>query len=100
MKRILILWIGFCLLAVSFSQAPEIEWAFVQGGMFMMGCTPEQGSDCRENELPAHHVTVSDFDIGKYEVTQAQWKAVMGSNPSSFKGDNLPVEGWGELLDI
>ena len=55
-----------------------------------MGCTDEQGSDCYDDEKPAHRVTVSDFYIGKYEVTQAQWKAVMGastalSNPSYFK---------------
>ena len=40
----------------------------------------------------AHQVTLSDYYIGQTEVTQALWKAVMGSNPSFFKGDNLPVE--------
>jgi len=65
---------------------------FVKGGTFMMGATSEQGSDVCSNEEPAHQVTLSDFYIGKHEVTQAQWKAVMGSNPSHFKGDNLPVE--------
>ena len=65
---------------------------FVQGGVFAMGCTPEQGKDCANNEKPAHQVTLSDFYIGKYEVTQAQWQNVMGSNPSIFKGDDLPVE--------
>ena len=64
----------------------------VKGGTFTMGCTSEQGSDCFNGEKPAHQVTVSDFCIGETEVTQALWKAVMGSNPSSFKGDNLPVE--------
>jgi formylglycine-generating enzyme required for sulfatase activity len=72
-----------------------------------MGCTPEQGDDChiptinflietmgRYPEKPAHRVTVGDFYIGKYEVTQRQWKQVMGveNNPSHFKGDELPVE--------
>ena len=69
-----------------------IDMVFVQGGTFTMGCTPEQGSDCYSDEKPAHQVTVSSFYIGKYEVTQEQWKMIMGSNPSNFKGDNLPVE--------
>jgi formylglycine-generating enzyme required for sulfatase activity len=70
----------------------EPEMVYIEGGTFTMGCTAEQGSDCYDNEKPAHSVTLSSFYIGKYEVTQAQWKAVMGNNPSYFKGDNLPVE--------
>jgi formylglycine-generating enzyme required for sulfatase activity len=69
-----------------------IEMVAVKGRTFMMGCTSEQGNDCFDNEKPAHRVTVGDFHIGRYEVTQAQWKMVMGSNPSYFKGDDLPVE--------
>jgi formylglycine-generating enzyme required for sulfatase activity len=69
----------------------NIDMVAVRGGTFTMGCTAEQGSDCNDDEKPAHTVTVSDFYIGKYEVTQAQWVAVMGSNPSYHKGDNLPV---------
>ena len=65
---------------------------FVEGGTFTMGVTPEQKKDAYNDEKPAHKVTLSDFYIGKHEVTQAQWRAVMGSNPSHFKGDNLPVE--------
>ena len=46
-----------------------------------------------DNEKPAHQVTLTnDYYIGKYEVTQALWEAVMGYNHSNFKGDNLPVE--------
>jgi formylglycine-generating enzyme required for sulfatase activity len=70
----------------------DIQMVFVQGGTFTMGCTSEQGRDCNSNEKPAHQVTVSSFSIGKYEVTQAQWEAVMGSNPSNFKGSSLPIE--------
>ncbi len=55
------------------------EMVFVKGGRFKMGATAEQGSDAEDNEKPAHSVTVSDFYIGKYEVTQAQWEAVMGT---------------------
>ncbi|MDR1601898.1 MAG: formylglycine-generating enzyme family protein [Tannerella sp.] len=58
---------------------------FVKGGSFVMGCTPEQGSYCNSDEQPVHQVTVSDFYIGKYEVTQVEWEAVMGRNPSYFR---------------
>lgn len=65
----------------------------VEGGTFQMGATSEQGSNAEANEKPVHSVTLSDFYIGKYEVTQGLWKAVMGSNPSYCAGDdNLPVE--------
>ena len=65
---------------------------YVEGGTFTMGATSEQGSDAESQEKPAHQVTLSSFYIGKYEVTQAEWEAVMGANPSSSKGDNFPVE--------
>jgi formylglycine-generating enzyme required for sulfatase activity/tRNA A-37 threonylcarbamoyl transferase component Bud32 len=76
----------------------------IQGGTFKMGCTSEQGSDCYDDEKPTHSVTLSNFYIGKYEVTQAQWRAVMGSNPSHFSscGDNCPVENvnWDMVQDF
>ena len=65
---------------------------YVSGGTFTMGGTSEQGSDTYDDEKPTHSVTLSSYYICKYEVTQALWRAVMGSNPSYFKGDNLPVE--------
>ena len=64
---------------------------YVEGGTFTMGATSEQ-QEPGYNEKPTHRVSLSSFYIGKYEVTQALWKAVMGSNPSNWKGDNLPVE--------
>lgn len=64
----------------------------VQGGTFQMGATSEQGSDAYSSESPVHSVTLSSFYMGETEVTQALWKAVMGTNPSYYKGDNLPVE--------
>ena len=73
----------------------------VQGGTFTMGCTSEQGGDCWGDETPTHQVTLSDFYIGKYEVTQGQWKAIMGNNPSYFtRGDNYPVENvrWNDIV--
>ncbi len=64
----------------------------VQGGTFTMGATGEQGSDAYSDEKPAHKVTVSSFYIGQTEVTQELWEAVMGGNPSEFKGAKRPVE--------
>ena len=64
----------------------------VQGGTFRMGCTAEQ-EYCRDDEEPVHRVRVSDFEIGRYEVTQAVWEVVMGENPSRFEGcSQCPVE--------
>ena len=64
----------------------------VQGGTFNMGATSEQGSEAESEEKPAHKVTLSDYYIGKIEVTQALWEAVMGNNPCNYEEDNLPVE--------
>lgn len=64
----------------------------VEAGTFMMGATSEQGSDAEDEEKPVHQVTLSSYYIGKYEVTQDLWQAVMGSNPSYFKGSRKPVE--------
>lgn len=64
----------------------------VDGGTFQMGGTSEQGSDVASDETPVHSVTVNTFYMGETEVTQALWKAVMGENLSTFKGDNFPME--------
>jgi uncharacterized repeat protein (TIGR02543 family) len=80
---------------------PNIEMILVEGGTFTMGCTPEQGNGCWGNESPTHQVTLTNgYYIGKYPVTQAQWVAVMGSNPSNFNGNlSRPVEtvSWNEI---
>lgn len=73
----------------SFAAAPKIKMVNVKGGCFQMGDTFDDGSD---KEKPVHEVCVGDFYIGKYEVTQAQWMAVMGKNPSKFHGDKRSVE--------
>ena len=66
------------------------------GGTFMMG---SESSEALYDEKPVHQVTLSGFEIGKYEVTQAEWVSVMGSNPSLFKGARLPVENltWNDV---
>ena len=75
----------------------------VRGGTFRMGATSEQGNDASFlSEKPVHSVTLSGYYIGKTLVTQALWKAVMGSNPSTYKGDNLPVENvfWNDCQEF
>jgi formylglycine-generating enzyme required for sulfatase activity len=75
-----------------------MELVYIEGGCFQMGDFSGAGS---ADERPVHEVCLDDFDIGKYPVTQAQWKNIMGSNPSYFKkcGDKCPVENvtWKEI---
>lgn len=77
----------------------SFEMIAVKGGTFTMGSTDQYADS---DEKITHNVTVSDFMIGKFEVTQKLWKAVMGSNPSYFKGDNLPVENvsWNDAQEF
>lgn len=65
----------------------SFEMCYVEGGAFRMG-----SNKLEDEEKPFHEVTLSSYYIGQTEVTQALWEAVMGSNPSNFKGSNLPVE--------
>ena len=70
----------------------SFDMMMVKAGTFTMGAKSEM-KDLEPDEKPTHQVTLTnDYYIGKTEVTQALWKAVMGNNPSYFKGDNLPVE--------
>ena len=81
----------------------EFEMVYVEGGMFRMGGTSEQGIDAYDNERPVHSVTLSGFHIGKYEVTQGLWSEVMGENPSYNKsGDDYPVENvsWADCQEF
>ena len=84
-----------------YQEGNEINMVRVEGGTFTMGCTSEQGDVCFSNEIPSHSVTLSTFYIGKYEVTQGQWKEVMGINPSYYpNGDNYPAEtvSWNDIV--
>jgi formylglycine-generating enzyme required for sulfatase activity len=80
---------------------PEIEMVFVKGGKFKMGC-PDETVECTADERPRHEVSVKDFLIGKYPVTQKQWGSVMGVSPAHFDGDDLPVEqvSWNEIQEF
>ncbi|MDR2585780.1 MAG: formylglycine-generating enzyme family protein [Prevotellaceae bacterium] len=80
-------------------NAQEPEMVFVKGGTFTMGCTSEQLSDCYGNEQPTHLVTLSDFYIGKYPVTQKQWEQVMGTSievQRDFDGPGFSLYGQGD----
>lgn len=73
-------------------NAAGMEFVKITPGEFIMGCAADDNS-CTADEKPAHRVQITKaFEIGKYEVTQSQWRAVMGSNPSTIKGDDHPVE--------
>lgn len=80
----------------------SFEMVRVEGGTFHMGATSEQEGEVDSNEKPVHPVTLSSYYIGKTEVTQALWQAVMGSNPSYFKGADLPVEcvSWNDCQEF
>ena len=75
----------------------SFEMIRVDGGTFTMGATQEQGNDANNNEFPTHNVTLSDYYIGKFEVTQELWLAVMGSWPGTAPsgsygvGDDYPA---------
>ncbi|MGX7689504.1 formylglycine-generating enzyme family protein [Flectobacillus roseus] len=106
MKKHIIYYISLLLLTTSCSlELPDdkssvlaptlIPTVFVEGGTFQMGSTTGYSY-----EQPVHSVTLSSFAIGKYEVTQAQWKTVMGVNPSTFSNcDECPVENvsWNDV---
>jgi formylglycine-generating enzyme required for sulfatase activity len=75
----------------------NIEMLLVPGGTFTMGCSASTQFGCSSGESPTHQVTLTQaFYMGRHEVTQAQWQATMGSNPSSFQGQSdspsRPVE--------
>jgi formylglycine-generating enzyme required for sulfatase activity len=76
-----------------------LEMVAIPGGTFTMG-SPTTEEERESHEGPQHQVTVKPFYLGKFEVTQAQYQAIMGNNPSSFKGANLPVEqvSWNDAV--
>ena len=88
------------IVSVLVAEGVEMEMVWVEGGSFTMGsnATPKGVKLTYALARPEHRVSLDSYFIGRYEVTQAVWKAVMGENPSKFKGDNLPVEcvSWNE----
>jgi len=91
-------------------QGVRVELVSIPGGNFVMG-SPKDEPERRESEAPQHPVMVPAFSMGKYPVTQAQWKVVaarpqidrqLDLDPSSFKGDNRPVEfvSWDDVVEF
>jgi len=84
------------------------HWGAIAAGMvviptgaYQMGCSTGD-RDCSDDEHPPHRVSVKSFRMGKFEVTQAQWRAVMGTNPAHFQGDDWPVEyvSWNDIQEF
>jgi formylglycine-generating enzyme required for sulfatase activity len=76
----------------AYTNSIDMEFVLIPAGSFMMGSTDDD-ANADDDEKPAHKVSISKpFYLGKYEVTQAQWEAVMESNPSRFKGRNKPID--------
>ncbi|MEK0187867.1 formylglycine-generating enzyme family protein, partial [Microcoleus anatoxicus] len=79
----------------------NLEMVQIPGGTFMMG-SPDNEQGRHDSQSPQHRVTVPTFFAGKYAITQAQWEAVMGNNPSKFKGEKRPVENvsWDDAVEF
>jgi formylglycine-generating enzyme required for sulfatase activity len=86
----------FSIVGISFNMC------MVEGGTFSIGATPEQGIYAGYDEKPSIEVQLSDFSIADTPVTQNLWVALMGENPSHFRGDELPVERvtWDECMQF
>jgi formylglycine-generating enzyme required for sulfatase activity len=76
-----------------------LEMVYIPGGRFMMG-SPENEKGRDDDEGPQHLVTIAPFYMSKYPITQSQYQAVMGENPSKFQGQNRPVErvSWSDAV--
>jgi formylglycine-generating enzyme required for sulfatase activity len=77
----------------------NLEMVSIPGGTFQMG---SNGAQAESDEKPVHTVTLDGFWMGKYEVTQRQYEAMMGGNPSYFKGPDRPVEmvSWNDVTEF
>ena len=101
MKKIFVVLFVFLAIGVFAQQnvAPN-DFVRINGGTFTMG-SPANEPERMDNEGPQRQVTVSSFYMGRHEVTQKEYQDVMGSNPSNFKGENLPVEqvSWFDAIE-
>ena len=78
-----------------------MEFVLIPAGRFEMGCS-EGDSHCLPDERPRHPVEISRaFYLGRHEVTQAQWRTLIGNNPAAFTGDHRPIENvsWREAQE-
>ncbi|NEO55123.1 MAG: SUMF1/EgtB/PvdO family nonheme iron enzyme [Okeania sp. SIO3B5] len=79
----------------------KLEMVYIPGGSFLMG-SPENEAERDSNESPQHQVSLQPFYMSKYPITQKQYEAIMGNNPSNFKGENRPVENvnWHNAIEF
>ncbi len=92
LRRKLEPWLALREQTIDLGGGVTMDLVLIESGEFLMG-SPSSEAKRDDDEGPQHRVRISKpFYMGKHEVTQAQWRAVMGSNPSHFKGDDLPVE--------
>lgn len=85
------------------SPSTGIEFVLIPAGKFIMGSLSNTNKRGRHINAPVHEVIIKNsFYMGKYQVTQNQWKTIMSNNPSHFKGDNLPVEkvSWNDAQEF
>ena len=107
-KKLTIILIGFFVFTSckQKQETTEIDWIFVKGGTFEQGknqiIISPKGDTIRGFTSPHRFVEISDFYISKYEETQEQWQAVMGTNPSKYKGSDRPVDSinWYEAVEF
>ena len=99
MRKTLLLGIASIATICGINTYAATEMILVKGGTFKMGNEKET---VFADELPVHDVTLNDFYIGTYEISQQEWQNVMGYNPSHFQGDDLPVESisWYEAVNF
>lgn len=109
MKKIILFFLFISITAIqskpkAFKSKMGIEFVPLPAGEFTMGCSPGD-SECSNSEKPEHKVEITKgFYMGKYEITQAQWKALMEENPSKFNSccGNCPVEqvSWDDIQEF
>lgn len=80
----------------------SFKMIYVEGGVFMMGGSNKEVAHVANDEKPVHKVALDGYYLAETEVTQKLWTAVMGNNPSYYKGDNLPVENvsWNDCMNF
>lgn len=96
--------IGYChiMSPTEYTNSIGMEFMLIPAGEFNMG-SPSSEQGRANNEGPLHTINIENaYYLGKYEVTQKQWREIMGNNPSRFMGDNLPVEkvSWDDVQEF
>jgi formylglycine-generating enzyme required for sulfatase activity len=99
MKKLIIIFITIIFFTANAAAQLNNNMIYINGGMFIMG-SPVNEEGRASNEIQ-RNITVGSFYISRFPITQKEFQEIMGHNPSSFKGDNLPVENitWWDALE-